>query len=264
MRRILLWMVALAAALPCGCSDNAPRRLRIGVAFDTLQTEYWVASFEALRAELERRDIEMIEAIADNDVLARATVSYMAEQARNSGKRHKAMILIGDLADINAVGRRDGFEDAVREYPDAIEVVARVPTQWSQDKALAGVTNALQVNPDISFIFTSSDFLFPSLISALKTAGKYQKIGEEGHVLLGGFDGDSLACRMLRDGYLDADGVQDVYFECAASVDAVLRMRGGQRMEPVIRDPGFVIHQDNLDAKAPQMWGAQAAKEDAP
>ena len=87
-----------------------------------------------------------------------------------------------------------------------IEVAAQVPTQWSQDKALAGVTNALQVHPDINFVFTSSDFLFPSLISALKTAGKFKKISEEGHVLLGGFDGDSMAYQLLRDGYLDADG----------------------------------------------------------
>jgi len=125
------------------------------------------------------------------------------------------------------------------------------------------VTNALHVHPDINFIFTSSDFLFPSLISALKTAGKYKRIGEKGHVLLGGFDGDSMAYQMLRDGYLDADGVQDVYFECAASVEAVLRMRSGEHVEALVRDPGFVIHQDNLDAKAQQMWGAQAAKEDS-
>ena len=322
--RVLHWAVVLAAALLGGCSDGPPHRLRIGVAFDTLQTEYWVASFEAVKAELQRRDIEMIEAIADNDanrqldqiltfivrkvdgiivapkdattvipmikaanragipivlynrppaendgqsvtvvadnyLLAKATVTAMAQQARKSGKKYKAMILIGDLGDINAVGRRDGFEDAVREYADVVEVVAGVPTQWSQDKALAGVTNALQANPDINFIFTSSDFLFPSLISALKTAGKYKKVGEEGHVLLGGFDGDSMAYQMLREGYLDADGVQDVYFECAASVDAVLRMRNGQQVESIIRDPGFVIHQENLDAKAKQMWGANVA-----
>lgn len=314
----------LLVVLQFGCSLATPDRITIGVAFETLQTEYWVASFEALESELERRNIEMIQVIADNDAnrqldqihtliarkvdgiivspkdattvipmikeanragipiviynrpparndgksvtvvadnyeLAKATVTFMAEQAKKAGGYYKAMILIGDLGDINAIGRRDGFEDAIKEYPDLIEVVARVPTDWSQDKALAGVTNALQVNPDINFIFTSSDFLFPSLISALKTADKFKRNDEEGHVLLGGFDGDSMAYQLLVDGYLDADGVQDVYFECSASVDAVLKLRDGVEMEALIRDPGFVIHQENLNEKAKQMWGARMA-----
>ena len=197
--------------------------------------------------------------VADNYELAKATVRYMAERRRQSGRRHKAMVLIGDLGDINAVGRRDGFEDAVAEYPDAIEVVARVPTEWSQDKALDGVRNALYAHPDIDFVFTSSDFLFPSLVAAFKDAGKYHKMGQSGHVLLGGFDGDATAYRMLADGYLDACGVQDVYYECSASVDALLRMHRGETVESIIEDPGFVIHQGNLQEKSPQMWGAAVA-----
>jgi len=200
--------------------------------------------------------------LADNYELAKATVRYMAEQAggKRAGGRHKALVLIGDLGDINAVGRRDGFEDAVAEFPESIEVVARVPTEWSQDKALDGVRNALYAHPDIDFVFTSSDFLFPSLVAALKDAGKYHKVGQPGHVLLGGFDGDSTAYRMLADGYLDACGVQDVYYECSASIDALLRMHRGEAVEPIIRDPGFVIHQENLQEKAPQMWGAAISK----
>src|SRR2546425_2384822 len=38
--------------------------------------------------------------------------------------------------------------------------------------------DALPIYPDINFIFSSSDFLFPSLISALKNAGRYKKVGE--------------------------------------------------------------------------------------
>jgi hypothetical protein len=64
---------------------------------------------------------------------------------------------------------------------------------------------------------------------------------------------------MLADGYLDACGVQDVYYECSASIDALLRMRRGESVQAIIRDPGFVIHQGNLADKASQMWGAAAA-----
>jgi ABC-type sugar transport system substrate-binding protein len=198
-----------------------------------------------------------VSVLADNYQIAKATVEYMAQTAEESGGKYKAMVLIGTLADTNAINRLKGFEDAVAAYDEIIEIVARVPTDWRQDKALSGVTNALQANPDINFVFSSSDFLFPSLISALKTAGKYKKIGEKGHVLLGGFDGDSMAYQMLVDGYLDADGVQDVYFECNQSVEAVLGMLGNKQEDKVIKDPGFVIHQGNLEEMSSRMWGAR-------
>lgn len=317
--RILVFSLAMVAA----CNRVGPRPgLTIGVAFEILQTEYWVASFEAMKDEMNKRGITMLEAIAEGDAnrqleqiqsfiarrvdgiivvpkdaktvipmiraanragipivlynrpcdrtdaravavvadnykIARATVEYMAQQAKKIGGKHKAMILIGDLGDINAVGRRDGFDDALRAFSDTIEVVSRVPTEWNQEKALAGVTNGLQANPDIDFIFTSSDFLFPSIVSALKTAGKYRKIGEEGHVVLGGFDGDATAYQMLVEGYLDADGVQDVYFESSAAVQAVLDLKSGKEVPDRILDEGFVIHQANLREASARMWGAR-------
>ena len=198
--------------------------------------------------------------VADNRTLTRDTVAYMIEQARKTGTKHKAMVVLGDLGDINAIGRRDGFEDAVKGNEGIIEVVSRVPSEWNQEKAQAGVANGLQANPDISFIFTSSDFLFPSITSALKAAGRYKKIGEPGHVILGGFDGDATAYQMLKDGYLDATGVQDVYYEAQVSVQALVDRREGKPVADMFLDPGFVIHQGNLKEMAARMWGANIRK----
>ncbi|MBI5384989.1 MAG: sugar ABC transporter substrate-binding protein [Verrucomicrobia bacterium] len=303
-------------------SGSADKPLTIGISFETLQTGFWVASLDAFQAELAKRNMKMIQAIADGDAnrqieqvknfitrkvdgivlvpkdakacipiikaanaanipivlynrppdksdakavavvadnfaLTKETVTYMIGEAKRTGRKHKAMLLIGDLGDINAIGRRDGFEAAAKAAPDVLDVVARVPTEWNQEKAQAGVVNALQANPDISFIFTSSDFLFPSIVSALKSTGKYKKVGEPGHVILGGFDGDATAYQMLADGYLDATGVQDVYFEVEACVKAILDARADKPVEDTIKDPGFVIHQGNLKEKAPRMWGAK-------
>jgi ABC-type sugar transport system substrate-binding protein len=202
---------------------------------------------------------EYVTVVADNYEITLKTVQHMCSLASETGNTYKAMILIGDLGDINAVNRRRGFNDAIAEYPELIELVAEVPTEWNQEKALAGVTNALQAHPDINFIFSSSDFLFPSLISALKNVNKYHPIGHEDHVILGGFDGDATAYRMLKDGYLDADGVQDVYFECEQAVQAVLNKLNSKPYESTIIDPGFVIHQGNLNEMAPKMWGANMA-----
>lgn len=330
--RLAAGLLSLAIGVLAGCGKSgssggpaaAPgdKPLTIGISFETLQTGFWVASLDAFKAELARRNMKMIQAIADGDAnrqieqvrnfitrkvdgivlvpkdakacipiikaanaanipivlfnrppdksdaksvavvadnfaLTRETVRYMIGEAKQAGAKHKAMVLIGDLGDINAIGRRDGFDVAVKEAPEVIEVVARVPTEWNQEKAQAGVVNALQANPDISFIFTSSDFLFPSIVSALKAAGKYKKSGEPGHVILGGFDGDATAWQMLNEGYLDATGVQDVYFEVEACVQAIVDVRAGRPVPETIKDPGFVIHQANLKEKAARMWGAR-------
>ena len=316
-----------------GCTNNSsisstagPKQMTVGVAFETLQTEYWVAGFEAIKAELAERDIEVLEAIADSDPnrqlqqvknfvtrrvdgivlvpkdakscipairaankanipivlfnrpagetdaksiavqadnfkIAQETVAFMIEQARKTGGKHKAMVVMGDLGDMNAIGRRDGFDAAVKGNEDVIEVVSRVPSEWNQEKAQAGVVNGLQAHPDISFIFTSSDFLFPSIVSALKSADKYKKIGEPGHVILGGFDGDATAYQMLQDGYLDATGVQDVYFEAEATVQALMDLIDGKEVDPLIQDPGFVIHRGNMEEMASKTWGAQVHTE---
>ncbi len=321
-------LALLATLLATGCGrreEAATPALTIGVAFETLQTEFWVASLDAIRDELARRDIRMLEAVADGDAsrqleqvrgfLARkvdgiivvpkdastilpalkaanaagipivcfnrppgpgdartttvvadnfaitaATVEHMVGLARATGRKHRAMILIGDLGDINAIGRRDGFDSVVARHPDLIEVVARVPTEWNQEKAHAGVVNALQANPDISFIFSSTDFLLPSVVSALRAAGRYHKVGEPGHVILGGFDGDATAYEMLVSGHLDATGVQDVYFQASAAVQAVLDLKAGEEAPAEIPDKGLVIHQGNLAEAPARMWGARGAR----
>lgn len=319
-----LSFLCLLVPLAIGCAASTSEsdgKNTIGIAFETLQTEYWVAGFDAIKAELEKRDFNVLEAIADSDPnrqlqqvknfitrrvdgiimvpkdakscipairaaneanipivlfnrpagetdaksvavqadnvkISQDTVSFLIEQARKTGTKHKAMIVLGDMGDINAIGRSDGFEAAVEGNEDIIEVVSRVPSEWNQEKAQAGVVNGLQAHPDISLIFTSSDFLLPSIVSALKSSNKYAKVGESGHVILGGFDGDATAYQMLKDGYLDATGVQDVYFEAEATVQAVVDLMEGKDVEALIRDPGFVIHQGNMKELAPRMWGA--------
>ncbi|MCH6256134.1 sugar ABC transporter substrate-binding protein [Puniceicoccaceae bacterium K14] len=320
---ILMSLLAVFFLTSCSQEKNGPV---IGISFETLQAEYWVASLESIKAECERNGASYIESVADGDAnrqfeqvsnfisrrvdgiiiapkdahtvipiikaankanipiaiynrvpvensgeyitvvadnyeIAKSAVDHMGRIAREKGGEYKAMILIGDLGDINAINRRKGFEDALVEYSDIVELVAEVPTEWNQEKALAGVTNALQANPDINFIFSSSDFLFPSIVSALKNLDKYHPVGHEDHVLLGGFDGDAMAYKMLMEGYLDVDGVQDVHFECVEAVQSIFDMIEGKEANMRIRDPGFVIHQGNIDEFAGRMWGADFASE---
>ncbi|MDB6135237.1 MAG: LacI family transcriptional regulator [Verrucomicrobiales bacterium] len=325
-RSILAPLCAAPLLFLTGCGPSGPKKPVIGVSFETLQTEFWVAGYDAIKKECAAQGYDVAEAVADGDAgkqleqirsfitrkvdgiimvpkdaktcvpmikaanaagipivlfnrgadagpdvkatavvadntgLTKLTVEYMVEMARKTGRKHTAAILLGDLGDLNGVARRDGAEAALNAAPDAVEVVARIPTEWNQEKAQAGVVNALQAHPEIDFIFTSSDFLLPSITSALKSAGKYHKAGEPGHVILGGFDGDATAWRLMQEGYLDATGVQDVYFEAKQSVQAIADQRAGKAAAPSILDPGFVIHRGNMAEKSAQMWGAHTGR----
>jgi ABC-type sugar transport system substrate-binding protein len=201
---------------------------------------------------------------ADNQKIARDAVLYSAQVAKDSGKKHKAAILIGNLGDPNAVQRRDGFDEAVGQFADVIEVVARIPTEWDADKAFAGLTNALQANPDISFLFTSSDFLIPQIQQALEAADKWAPIGDEKHVIFTGFDGFPAAYGLMNDKFMDACGVQNLFFETTLAIQAILDLQAGKKVEKLLLDPGFAITQANLEAKKEEMWGYVLWKEANP
>lgn len=192
---------------------------------------------------------------ADNRAIMKSTVQALVDEARKAGGKYKAAILIGDLGDQNAIQRRDGFFDVVDQNKDIIEVVARISTEWNPDKAFADLTNALQANPDINFLVTSSDFLLPQIQQALKIAGKWKKTGEDGHVLFAGFDGDEGQYAALKDGYMDVGGVQNLFYEADLAIGAIEKMNKGEEVPKLLLDPGFVITQETLDQDRDKMWG---------
>ncbi|BDA85728.1 D-ribose ABC transporter substrate-binding protein [Aureimonas sp. SA4125] len=192
---------------------------------------------------------------ADNQKIARETVTYVCEVAKASGKKHQAAIMIGDLGDPNAIQRRDGFQEAIDQFKDSVELVASIPTEWNADTAFAGLTNALQANPDISLLFTSSDFLLPQITQALKSADKWGKIGEENHVILAGFDGAAPAYALMHESYMDACGVQNLFYEAEIAIQAIVDLQDGKKVEKLLLDPGFAITQANMKEKQAEMWG---------
>jgi inositol transport system substrate-binding protein len=318
----------IAAAAAAGC-HREPRPITVGVAFETLESEFWVANLDAIEKALAARGIRMLQAIADGDAnrqyeqvrtfvarrvdgvivapkdanavipmikaanaanipfvianrppapsrtksitvsvdnfeLTRATIDYLCGLARervkqDGGRKRQALLLVGDLGDINALDRRRGFKAGAEACADALDVVAEVPTEWNLEKAFAGTTNALQAHPDIDFIYASADFLLPSVASALKRVGRWARVGDPGHVILGAFDGASIAHQMLRDGYLDADSVQDAFNQATLLVDAVFALRDDRPSPSLVREKGFVVHQGNFATMGPRMWGASFA-----
>jgi len=202
-----------------------------------------------------------IEVVADNEKISRATNEYLTELAKErqaeTGKKVKPLIMVGDLGDQNAVNRKKGFDAVIAANPDVYEKPVEVATRWDAETGRSNLQSAMQANPDVGMIFTSSDFLFPQIRSVLQPLGKWQKRGNEDHIILGGLDGDSTACRLIKQGYVDATGVQDLNFEAEQTVKAISAAidAGETTPDQEVADPGFALTAANLEEREKDMWG---------
>ncbi|WP_246849514.1 sugar ABC transporter substrate-binding protein [Rubellimicrobium arenae] len=197
--------------------------------------------------------------VADNATIAEQAVDFVAQKAMEeiTDRPIQPLIIVGDLGDPNAVGRKDGFYAALAKYGDKFAEPIEVASEWDAATALANLEAALTANPNVDMIFTSSDFLFPTIRSVLEPRGMWKPRGEDGHVLLAGLDGDATACKLIKDGLVDATGVQDLYFEAQSAMDAILASIDAGEAQPnqVIEDPGFALTADNLGEREMDMWG---------
>lgn len=197
--------------------------------------------------------------VADNAGIAEDATDFVLQQTLEGAAddaKLNAVVIVGDLGDSNAIARKQGFEAAVAKYPDRFNVI-EVASEWDAATALANLEAAVTANPQIDVMFTSSDFLFPTIRSVLEPRGMWKKVGEEGHIPLAGLDGDATACQLIKDGFVDATGVQDLYFEAEASVNAIVKAVEAGETDPneVIFDPGFTLTSANVGEREMDMWG---------
>jgi inositol transport system substrate-binding protein len=197
--------------------------------------------------------------VADNATIAEQAVDHIVEKAlaeATGDEKLNAIIVVGDLGDPNAVGRKDGFYAGINKHADRFNVI-EVASNWDAATALANLEAAVTANPQVDLLFTSSDFLFPTIRSVLEPRGMWKPRGEDGHVWMAGLDGDATACKLIKEGYVDATGVQDLYFEAEAALTAILAAIESGNTDPneVIQDPGFALTADNLGEREMDMWG---------
>ncbi len=203
--------------------------------------------------------------VADNVSATEQAVEFIAQKALRqfevTGEAVTPLILVGALQDTNAIGRRDGFFNVItrynEKYPGMFNEPIEVATEWDAATALANLEAAITANPGVDFIFTSSDFLFPTIRSVLEPRGMWVPAGQSGHVLLAGLDGDATACQLIEEGYVDATGVQDLFLEAELTLERIQQSIADGETQPneVLLDPGFALTAGNFNWQRNDMWG---------
>jgi ABC-type sugar transport system substrate-binding protein len=171
----------------------------------------------------------------------------------------KVLELVGGLTDQNAIGRRDGFNAAMAGQP-GVTIVSQVPTDWTPTEALDGTSNALQKDPTINAIYIPSDFLLPSVQSALTAAGRLAPIGNPKHVFMVTIDGDQNGCKAMQAKTLDADIATPVADFGRQAIAAITSALGGKAVTPkAVEAKGLILDQANYAATSGRVWGCASS-----
>ena len=202
-----------------------------------------------------------IACMADNEGIARGAMEYCLEKAVEmyGDKKLNIIDMIGDLGDVNAIYRENGFRAAMEKYKDNIGEVYEVSTQWDANVALAGLQTVLQQSTDVQVLCCGSDFMYPQIESALEEVGLWKTRDQDGHVWMCAVDGDSGAAAYMDKGYVDATGVQDVYNECRLCIEALYDAITSGETQPnaLLTDPGVAQTADSMIENRHAMWGFQ-------
>ena len=175
------------------------------------------------------------------------------------GSTGKVLIVGGPLSSSATVNRTEGFKAAIQSAPN-IEIVAESATEMDAEVVLAAVTNYLQANPDINGIFSCTDYILPSVMTALAENGKLHPVGSPNHVYVYSVDGDGFGLGQVVKGNIDATYGLDPYAWAQAAVQALKDYHDGKAVQKNILIAGNIVTKENFEALKSQgaLWGASS------
>ena len=175
------------------------------------------------------------------------------------GSTGKVLIVGGPLSSSATVNRTEGFKAAIQNAPN-IEIVAESATEMDAEVVLAAVTNYLQANPDINGIFSCTDYILPSVMTALAENGKLHPVGSPNHVYVYSVDGDGFGLGQVVKGNIDATYGLDPYAWAQAAVQALKDYHDGKTVQKNILIEGNIVTKENFEALKSQgaLWGASS------
>jgi ribose transport system substrate-binding protein len=109
--------------------------------------------------------------------------------------------LLGLVGDNNTWNRSRGFHSVVDNYQGII-MVAQQSADFDRNKAMEVMESMLQAHPDIDAVFCGNDAMAMGAYQAILAAGKTEQI------LVFGFDGAQDVVNAIKEGKIEATGMQ--------------------------------------------------------
>ena len=163
--------------------------------------------------------------------------------AEKIGGKGKVFLIQGLAGDASSIGRTEGVEKALAEYP-GIEIVARQHADFMQDKAQEVVSDLLQAHKEVDAVICLNDLMALGAITALEEMG-YKASPND--IIVTGFDGVLPALDSIKEGkmYL-TEFLWEEYYGYLG-VQACLKILNGEPVPERIKTPSSEITAENVD-----------------
>jgi ribose transport system substrate-binding protein len=172
---------------------------------------------------------------SDSVAAARKLGEHVAALTKGEGQ---VAILQGQVGTTPEIDRNKGFQQALSKDP-GLQVVAKQPADWDQDKGFTIAQNMLQVHPDISVFFGRADAMALGAAQAVRVANVGHK------VTIVGFDGDFAGLKAVRDGTIDATMTQQTQRMGRMAVQTAQTLIKGEKVPAQQLVPAFLTTKAN-------------------
>lgn len=133
--------------------------------------------------------------------------------------------ILGIVGDNNTWARSRGFHSVVDCYED-LHMLSQQTADFDQNKAMEVMESMMQANPNIDAVFCGNDAMAMGAYQAVLGAGK------ENHIKVFGFDGAEDCVNAIREGKVEATGMQFPKTMATTAAELADRWLKGERNLP--------------------------------
>ncbi|RWF52856.1 MAG: sugar ABC transporter substrate-binding protein [Mesorhizobium sp.] len=149
--------------------------------------------------------------------------------------------IVGALNSFIQNQRLDGFKKAVTDSGLAITFLDTVDGQNVQETAMSASENLMTANPDMTTLYATGE---PALLGAVSAVTSQ---GRTGDIKVFGWDLTKQVIQGIDDGWVAAVVQQDPAGEGKAAVEALIKLKKGETVEPIINIPVTIVTKDNVE-----------------
>lgn len=177
----------------------------------------------------------------DNTKAGEEIGKFFSDYVKDSMGGSAKVGVVGALNSFIQNQRLDGFKAAVKAGGQTVAFLDTVDGQNVQDVALAAAENLMTANPDMSALYATGEPALLGAVSAVSSQGRTDSIK------VFGWDLTKSAIDGIDQGWVTAVIQQDPAGEGKAAVEALVKLKKGETVEPIINVPVTIVTKQNVD-----------------